>query len=160
MVTNDEEDGKLPTRKHPVHGVLFVDGQPTIIFDTVCTKDRASWLTNNAVHRLLRETWQEADAWWMGRYMIMPDHIHFFAAATNSLIPYENWVKYWKSQFSKRHKMPEHRWLTDHWDVRVRNETAYEEKWDYTLQNPVRAALVTNQEDWPYLGVIHDLPWK
>jgi hypothetical protein len=94
MVTDDKDEGRLPARKHPVHGVLFVDGQPTIIFDTVCTKHRSPWLANDAVHQLLREIWQEADAWWMGRYMIMPDHIHFLAAATESAIPYENWVKF------------------------------------------------------------------
>ena len=160
MGADDKDEGTLRTRKHPAHGVLFVDGQPTIIFDTICSKGRARWLANDAVHQLLRDVWQEADAWWLGRYVIMPDHIHFFAAATESAISYDNWVKYWKSQFTKRHKAPEHRWLTDHWDVRVRNETAYEEKWDYVLQNPVRAGLVTKPDDWPWQGVIHELPWK
>src|ERR1700693_3431398 len=108
MATDTRSEGNPPTRKHPVHGVLFVDGQPTIIFDTVCTKDRSPWLANDAVHQLLREIWFEASASLIGRYMIMPDHIHFFAAATESPIPYENWVKYWKSQFTKRHKVPEH----------------------------------------------------
>ena len=98
-----------PQRKHPAHGVLFVEGHPTIIFDTVCTKDRKSWLASDEVHKLPREVWQEADAWLMGRYVIMPDHVHFFAAATESGIKYDNWVKYWKSKFSKRHKVAEHR---------------------------------------------------
>jgi len=84
MSTPEKNDP--PKRKHPAHGVLFVEGQPTIIFDTVCTKDRGTWLANDAVHNLLREVWLEADAWWMGRYLIMPDHIHFFAAATESTI--------------------------------------------------------------------------
>ncbi|MSQ93071.1 MAG: hypothetical protein EXR98_00780 [Gemmataceae bacterium] len=160
MNSQGKDHGNLANRKHPMHGVLFVDGQPIIIFDTVCTKDRSPWLASDAVHQLLREIWQEASAWWMGRYMIMPDHIHFFAAATESTIAFDSWVKYWKSQFTKRHKVPEHRWLTDHWDVRIRNETAYEEKWDYVLQNPERAGLVAKPKDWQWQGVIHDLPWK
>jgi len=45
----------VPNRKHPTHGVLYVDGQPTIIFDTVCTKDRKQWLACDEVHDLLRE---------------------------------------------------------------------------------------------------------
>jgi putative transposase len=160
MNPHEENENKFSDRKHPAHGVLFVDGQPTIIFDTVCTKDRKPWLATEQVHQLLREIWQGATAWLVGRYVIMPDHIHFFAAATESEIPYENWVKYWKSQFSKRHKNPEHRWLTDHWDVRIRSEAKYEEKWDYAWQNPVRAGLVTKPEDWHFQGVIHELPWK
>ena len=160
MSANNQDEQKLPSRKHPAHGVLIVDGQPTIIFDTVCTKNRSPWLANAEVHLLLREVWQQANAWWMGRYMIMPDHIHFFAAATESPIEYDGWVQYWKSQFTKRHKTPEHRWLTDHWDVRVRSAVMYQEKWDYVLRNPERAGLVEKSEDWPYQGVIHELPWN
>ena len=103
-------------RRRPTHGVLFVEGQPTILFDTVCTKDRTPWLAFREVHELLQEVWSDAQAWLMGRYVIMPDHVHFFAAATDSLISYENWVKYWKSQFTKRHGVAGHRWQTDHWE--------------------------------------------
>ena len=145
---------------HPAHGILFVDGQPTIIFDTVCTKNRAKWLANESVHSLLREIWREATAWLVGKYVIMPDHIHLFAAATeNAAVPYESWVTYWKSQFSRQHKTPPHRWLTDHWDTRVRSPAAYEEKWEYVLYNPVRAGLVKRSQDWPYQGVIFDFTW-
>jgi putative transposase len=96
----------------------------------------------------------------MGRYMILPDHIHFFAAATESHITYDAWVQYWKSQFSKRHHSPEHRWQTDHWDTRVRNENSYESKWEYVRWNPVRHGLVDRPEDWPYQGEIHELRWN
>ena len=146
-------------RKHPAHGILYVEGQPTIIFDTVCTKDRRQWLANEEVHRLLQAVWQEADAWLMGRYVIMPDHIHFFVAATDSSIEYENWVKYWKSQFSKQYNKSGKRWLSDHWDRRVRSESAYEEKWQYVLDNPLRAGLVQKPEDWPFKGEIYELRW-
>jgi len=147
-------------RKHPTHGVLFVEGQPTIIFDTVCTKDRKPGLACNEVHHLLREVWEDASAWLMGRYVIMPDHIHFFAAATETNIDYDNWVAYWKSQFSKRHKNRDHRWQSDHWDTRMRNEDVYEEKWEYVRWNPVRHELVANPEDWLFQGEIHELRWN
>ena len=161
MNTIDENgNDQRPQRKHPAHGIFFREGQPTIIFDTVCTKNRLPWLADEQVHRLLREVWQEASAWLLGRYVIMPDHIHFFAAATESAIPYDNWVRYWKSQFTKRHKVPEHGWLTDHWDVRMRHEPQYEEKWLYVQQNPVRHDLVAVPEDWPYRGEIHELRWS
>lgn len=96
----------------------------------------------------------------MGRYMIMPDHIHFFAAASIINIEYDNWVAYWKSQFSKQHKNPNHLWQADHWDTRMRNEDIYEEKWEYVRWNPVRHELVGNSEDWPYQGEIHELRWE
>jgi putative transposase len=159
MNQSENDEDRVPRRKHPAHGVLFIDGQPTIVFDTVCTKGRIAWLANDLVHQLLRQVWQEATAWLMGRYVIMPDHIHFFAAATELPIPYDNWVTYWKSQFTKRYKVARHQWLTDHWDVRMRNASQDEEKWLYVLQNPVRHGLVARPEEWPYRGEIHELPW-
>ena len=150
---------EVPKRKHPAHGIKHVDNQPTIIFDTVCTKRGEPWLANPSVHALLKEVWREADAWAMGKYMILPNHIHFFAGDLDSTIGYESWVKYWKSLFSKRHGNPHHRWLANHWDTRVRNENIYEEKWEYVRQNPVRHGLVESPDDWPYQGEIHVLGW-
>jgi putative transposase len=91
--------------------------------------------------------------------MILPDHIHFFAAATEANVPYDSWVTYWKSRFSKRHGNPDHRWLADHWDTRMRNKEAYEQKWEYTRWNPVRHGLVVKPEEWPYQGEIFELRW-
>jgi REP element-mobilizing transposase RayT len=157
MASNDDAS---PTRKHPAHGVLHLPHQPTIIFDTVGTKGRQQWLANDAVHELLRSVWIKATAWLMGRYVDMPDHIHYFAAATESPIDYESWVKYWKSQFSKGHADPSHRWLTDHWDTRMRSHEQYEEKWNYVRHNPVRHGLVAHPDDWPYQGEIYRLDWE
>ncbi len=159
-MASDERAPRNTGRKHPAHGVLYVSGQPTIIFDTVCTKDRTRWLANDEVHGLLQQVWREARAWLMGRYMILPDHIHFFAAATESNIEYDNWVQYWKSQFSKKHKNRDHRWLTDHWDTRMRSEQQYEDKWEYVRFNPVRHHLVAKPEDWPFQGEIHEIRWS
>nr|VFK20581.1 MAG: REP element-mobilizing transposase RayT [Candidatus Kentron sp. FM] len=146
-------------RKHPAHGVLFADDRPTVIFDTVCTKDRRPWLASDEVHVLLREVWWNAAAWLMGPYVIMPDHIHFFAVAAETGIEYDNWVTYWKSQFSKGHKNREHRWLTDHWATRIRGPVSFEAKWEYIRRNPVRHGLADTPEEWPFQGKIHEWRW-
>ena len=146
-------------RKHPAHGVLYVEGQPTIIFDTVCTRGRMRWLANDEIHQLLREVWAESSAWAVGRYIIMPDHIHMFAAATALEIEFKNWVKYWKSIFTKRHKVTDHDWQTDDWDTRMRTALQYEEKWEYVRFNAVRHKLVEDPEDWPFQGALNELRW-
>jgi putative transposase len=149
----------LPSRRHPVHGVKQKSGQPTIIFVTVCTKDRKAWLATQEVHQLLHEIWKTATAWLVGRYVIMPDHIHLFAGPGEMTIPFDNWVRYWKSQFSRQHGNPSHRWETDHWDTRIRSAESYRDKWEYVRHNPVRHGLVTKVEDWPFQGSVYDLPW-
>ena len=103
--------------------------------------------------------WNDASAWLVGRYIIMPDHIHLFAAATAIDIEFKNWVKYWKSQFTKRHKVAEHRWQTDDWDTRMRSGHQYEEKWEYVRYNAFRHELVVRPEDWPHQGVLNELRW-
>ena len=157
MPSNDDRYQK---RKRPARGVIEIAGQPTIVFDTVCTKDRARWLACDEVHQLLVEIWTDASAWLVGRYMIMPAHIHFFAGHRDGATKYENWVKYWKSRFTKKFQRPECRWQVDDFDHRVRSAASYEQKWEYVRENPVRCGLVENSDDWPYQGEIHELRWE
>jgi len=37
---------------------------------------------------------------YVGRYVVMPDHIHLFAAPGELQEPLENWIRFWKSQFN------------------------------------------------------------
>jgi REP element-mobilizing transposase RayT len=125
---------------------------------TVCTKDRKPWLATPEAHRILREIWSNARAWLVGRYVIMPDHLHLFVPGDNALPP-ERWVRYWKSQFSKSAKKPEWQWQTDHWDRQLRTGESYAEKWDYVRLNPVRHGLVASADEWPYQGELNELRW-
>ena len=109
-------------RKHPTHKVIINDNKPTIVYLTVCTKARRNWLATPDVHYLLQSTWTKATAWLTGRYVIMPDHIHLFAAPGKMEIDFDNWVKYWKSEFSKSHQNRIDRWQPNHWDVQLRDK--------------------------------------
>jgi putative transposase len=165
------EPPSLPARRHPVHGVITTGHNPIIIFLTVCTRNRQPWLTAPGVHDLLREVWTQASVWHVGRYVIMPDHLHLFAAPNANwegeapVEPrpeppsFDAWVRYWKSQFTKRHRVSGHDWQTDHWDRRLRRQESYADKWGYVLRNPVRQGLAARVEDWPYQGELAVLRW-
>jgi len=45
------------------------------------------------------------------------------------------------------------RWQRDSFEHRLRREESVHEKADYILQNPVRARLVSNWEDWLYVFI-------
>jgi putative transposase len=150
---------ELPVRRQPVHGVKVTADGPTIIFLTVCTKGRRPWLARPPVHELLHDIWRAADKWLVGRYIVMPDHVHLFAGLTTGDVPLDNWVRYWKSQFTKAYGQPECGWETGHWDTRMRTAAQDEEKWRCVRQNPVRHALVPVADDWPYQGEVHVLEW-
>jgi len=153
------EQTHLPVRRRPAHGVHISLNDPTIVWLSVCTKDRNRWLTCNEAHKHLIDAWVNAAAWSVGRYVLMPDHLHLFCSPKDLNIPLDNWVRYWKSLFSRATRQDDWRWQTGHWDTRLRRHESYSEKWTYVIQNPVRAGLVSQAEEWPYQGVLNELRW-
>jgi hypothetical protein len=59
-------------RHKPASGVRIELGGPTIVFLTVCTDKRVPWLARTDVHEHLRTVWNEAQAWPVGNYVLMP----------------------------------------------------------------------------------------
>ena len=148
-----------PTRHHPVHGVDISNDFPTIVFITVCTKNRIPWLANSESHQILKKIWSENSPWRVGRYVLLPDHLHLFASPYDSRIQINTWIEFWKSRFRQLCSQSDYKWQTDFWDRRLRRWESYEEKWMYVKNNPVRHGLVTNAENWPYCGEINALTW-
>lgn len=141
-------------RNHPVRGRAQSPASPTIVLVTVTTKNNVKWLANQGVHLHLRTVWQSATAWKVGRYLIMPDHILLFAADNASKLKVEEWVRYWKSRFSRLHGRPELRWQPGHSDTRIRTQQSAEQKWAHIRDNPVRHGLVESASDWPFQGEV------
>jgi REP element-mobilizing transposase RayT len=50
-------------------------------------------------------------------------------------------------------------WQVDFWDTQLRKSENYGSKCEYVKNNPVRAGLVTNANEWPYQGEINVLQW-
>lgn len=96
----------------------------------------------------------------VGRYVLMPDHLHLFAAFTEDAISLSAWVQSLKvklAQALRAHGRGAPYWQKDFFDHVLRSAESYAEKWEYVRQNPVRAGLVERAEDWPYQGEIHRL---
>jgi REP element-mobilizing transposase RayT len=149
-----------PGRKGPPHhSPIERDNLSVLIFLTVCTKDRKPRLASPEAHRVLKEWWNKAGAWLVGRYVILPDHVHLFCAPVLD-VPLEKWVGYWKNGVARALKTgSEPLWQRDFWDTQLRRSDSYEAKWEYVQDNPVRHGLVTNAEAWPYRGEMHLLDW-
>jgi putative transposase len=154
-----ESDG----RKRPTHLPSIERFNTSIIvFLTVCTKNRKPILANDAAHQRLRDAWQAKTLWIVGRYIIMPNHIHLFCAPGEfPPMPLRTWVKFWKSHaarsWANRDDAPV--WQRDFWDTQLRRGENYREKWQYVVHNAVRANLVQRTEDWPYQGELNILRW-
>ena len=95
----------------------------------------------------------------VGRYVIMPDHIHLFAGFGQDSISLSAWMKSLKNAISKvltNATFDGPHWQKGFFDHVIRSEESYEQKWIYIRENPVRAGLVRSAEDWPYASEITD----
>ncbi len=149
------------TRKSPTHlASLPRHNQPTIIFLTVSTKHRRPILANARVHAALRSAWENAIHWHVGRYMIMPDHIHLFCSpAILDAEPVSVWAGFWKRTVSRALPELHTLWHSGSWDTQLRHARHYEERWAYVSRNPIRHGLVTTAEAWPHQGTMNELRW-
>jgi putative transposase len=141
-------------RSRPDRGVIPDDETPTLVYLTVCTRDRKPWLANDAAHMLLRQVWLTADRWRVGLYVLMPDHVHLFAWPGPEARSFDRWVTYWKARFTTAFGNPACRWQKYSFHHRIRSGESCEAKWRYILENPVRAGLIERVEAWPYQGEI------
>lgn len=90
----------------------------------------------------------------LGRYVIMPDHLHFFVRGDQTF-RLGIWVKglkraIWEVSPKEHARL----WQPGFFDHLLRNDESYAQKWEYVRQNPVRAGLVESPEVWPYQGEI------
>jgi putative transposase len=78
----------------------------------------------------------------------MPDHVHLLLSFPNTEKPIQTIVSKWKEWTAKTLKIE---WERDFFEHRLRREESLREKADYILANPIRAGLVSTEEDWPYV---------
>ena len=135
-----------------------------IFFITTNTDDRRPLLANEPAASILIDEWKSAPkrhGWYIGQYVVMPDHVHFFCSSGHETKNLSEFMKYWKEWTSKRIKREcgvEGRvWQPEFFDHVIRNENSYAQKKEYVFNNPVRAGLVKNADDWLWKGVIEIL---
>jgi REP element-mobilizing transposase RayT len=127
---------------------------------TFNTSTRAPLLARPQVHDVFRAFGHKAHEDYdvaVGRYVIMPDHVHLFAAFSATGITLSQWVQSLRSVLGKellRLGFQKPHWQEGFFDHLLRSAESYEEKWVYVRMNPVRAGLCGEPDDWPYQGEI------
>ncbi len=163
VVAESGRDRARPSRKTPAHQPMFdTFNRSTIVFVTVCAQNRKPFFNRPEIHGLLTNTWSQANAWLVGRYVLMPDHIHLFCAPNQyEFPPLSKWVQFWKSAASRQwpHSDEQPVWQKSFWDTQLRRGDNYTAKWDYVRHNPVRAGLCNDPTAWPFQGEMNVLIW-
>jgi REP element-mobilizing transposase RayT len=150
-----------PRKSLPHLASLSLFNRPIILFVTVCTANRRAFLANEAAHNLIRQSWSRADRWSVGRYVIMPDHIHFFCRPHDSEAIFKKWMQFWRNDVTRHwtDESPKPLWQRDYFDRQLRQGEQYHQKWEYVRNNPVRAGFVSAPEEWLFQGEMNVLEW-
>jgi putative transposase len=143
----------------PPRRLELVYAHDPLYFITCCTYRRRALLANHPVHAAFLEFGQRGLrdlGVAVGRYVILPDHLHFFVAIP-AHVTLGSWVGTLKRVVGKSVQRNDSRdpiWQRGFFDHVLRSAESYSQKWNYVRENPVRARLVENADAWPYAGEI------
>jgi len=161
MSMSSRDDGSVIGRGSTAKGVVLSPDMPLILWCTVSVVDRTKkWVAQDEVMQALHEVWSGSEhAWLVGEYVLMPDHLHFFCCPKliSEGVSVERWTAYWKDRFAKCIGHPKWRWQDGLFHTRMRSDVHYQDRLEYMRQNPVKAGLVAQAEDWQWRGQVWDL---
>jgi putative transposase len=146
-----------PKKPHRLERIFQSYNSP-LYFMTFCTARRRAILANDAVHQAFRAYAEKSEPRGIavGRYVLMPDHIHCFIrmAPQHKL---GTTVRMMKRALSAAIPESGPHWQPGFFDHLLRHGESYSEKWNYVWRNPVRAGLVEIADDWPWQGDVVSL---
>ena len=142
---------------------LFSSIRP-FYFVTFNTYKRRPILTRAEMHDSFRGFCMRAEDYGVavGRYVIMPDHIHLFIAVPPTEITLPKWIQMLRTVLGKellRLGTQKPHWQEGFFDHVLRSSESYSQKWDYVRLNPVRAGYCAEPEEWAYQGEIVSIPF-
>ena len=93
--------------------------------------------------------YHQAKRWNVELAMIMPDHLHLLVSfswdpGSGMMSLIRNWKRYTANHLGIE-------WQRDYFDHRIRSENDHQSTWFYIRENPVRAGLAENYEQWPFV---------
>jgi REP element-mobilizing transposase RayT len=138
---------------------VFQSYDAPLYFVTFNTARRRKLLASPAVHERFISFAREAEhrGIGIGRYVLMPDHVHLFVRGGADFV-LSQWIRMLKRSLSKSISVDLPHWQEGFFDHLLRHSESYSQKWEYVRQNPVRAGLVKEPDDWPYQGEIVHMP--
>ncbi|MEI8289635.1 MAG: hypothetical protein WCH99_09180 [Verrucomicrobiota bacterium] len=108
--------------------------QSVLQFVTICADKRRSLLARPEIVSLLLDSWRKANRWLVGRYVVMPNHLHLFCApATMPVTPLKQRILFWRADVTRRWPHPSEKpiWQKGFFDRQLRHGESYRQKWLY-----------------------------
>ena len=94
------------------------------------TAGRRKILASPFAHEAIVGAWHLATKWLVGRFVMMPDHVHFFCAPNGlDASSLEVWMRYWKSIATRNlGEVGGSVWQRHHWDRQLRRGESYDDE--------------------------------
>ena len=131
---------------------IFATGP--LYFVTFCTHERQRFLAKDEVHTAFVLFAKRGDEFnvAVGRYVIMPDHVHLFVRGGHDfrLDPWIGALKQTLAKAARLYRAKGQIWEEGFFDHVLRSNESYSQKWTYVRENPARAGLVKSAKDWAY----------
>ena len=98
----------MPERKHLRRlDEVYKRDLPPVFFITLCTYERKRILDSDDMALEIIDTFKQSEhrhGWLVGRYVVMPDHLHFFAAPGNMSKDLSGFIRAFKRHTANRAK--------------------------------------------------------
>ena len=140
-------------RKRLDHRTHFAGRFGAIYFVTICCEKRGSnQLCTEETSKILFNSariYQEHARWNVNLLLLMPDHLHALIGVDgrDSL---SQLIRDYKGITAKLTGVE---WQRNFFDHRLRHDESLTEKFAYICQNPVRAGLINDENEWPYVFI-------
>jgi putative transposase len=84
----------------------------------------------------------------------MPDHVHVLVEAERPDADLVKWLGLWRqlSGFWERRRTGQYLWQEGYWDYTLRDDESVIGIAAYVVANPVRVAIASSPDQYPYLG--------
>ncbi len=143
-------DGQ-PQRKQLPHDIPSWVSDGAIYFITICAQPRGvNQLCHPEVAAWIRESMEFRQArgdWWVHLVLLMPDHVHALMSFQRQT-GMNAAIAQWKRYSAREAKI---QWQSGYFEHRLRDDANEVEKAHYIRMNPVRAGLVGEPQEWPYV---------
>jgi REP-associated tyrosine transposase len=135
---------------HPPRIPVWLPEEREIVyFVTLCVEDRKPVLSNVDSFKALNHATIALKNWWVYAAMLMPDHLHLIVAPLERDLAVGNMsaaIKRWM----RKELNADWKWQAGCFDRLLRTDESAQAKWEYIRENPVRAGLVKQWDEWPY----------
>ena len=135
--------------------------QSVIYFVTLCVAGRQRVLANEETLAALRRLTSRLQHWTVIAAMIMPDHLHVIATPTGDRDCKVGNLSAALKRWLRQELNAKWTWQSGSFDRLLRSTESLRSKWLYLYENPMRAGLVADPDDWPYrIGFEESKEWQ